>query len=95
MDGDFALKLRAAARAAWLTGLVGWVFVFVSWLAYLALSAGWFDGLISLGLYGPMTRERIVPVVFWFIGGFKMLVFCIFLGAIYLSLWSRALRRAA
>ena len=92
-NDDFTNRVSHAACAAWTVVLVGFGIVLLSWLGYLAMSAGWLDGLIESGLYGPVTREELVPIWFVFIAAFKLLVFCFALGALFLTLWARGLRK--
>ena len=92
-NDDFETRLRAAARAAWWVFVISLILTIVGWLGYLALGAGWLDGLIKLGLYGPVSHGKLVYVTLWYVGLFKIIVLCLFLGALFLTLWARLLRR--
>ena len=88
------LKVKAAAGAAWRVWLISAGFTMLTYLAYLAMNAGWLDALIGWGLYGPVTRAELVKVTFYFVGAMKLIGLCILLGAAFLSLWWRALKKA-
>lgn len=92
-DDDFVRKIEHAARAAWTVVLVGFGLVVLGWLGYLAMSAGWLDPLVNAGLYGDVPRGQMLPVWFGLIGAFKLVVLGFALGALWLTLWARRLRR--
>ncbi len=91
---DTELKVRSAARAAWKTFFVSWGLVAFTYFAYLAMNAGWLDWLIDAGVYGPVGREQLAMVTFYYIGAMKLIGLCFLLGAIFLTFWRRGLARA-
>jgi hypothetical protein len=87
------LKVRAAAGAAWRTWLISAGFTTFTYLAYLAMNAGWLDALIGWGLYGPITAAELARVTFYYVGALKLISTCFLLGAAFLSLWGRGLKK--
>ncbi len=93
MNGEFAQRVRCAAIAAWWTVLIAVLFVTVQWVAYLLVLAyrpGWI-----LTLWGPDITWPTVQII-WLcgIGVVKICIWIMALLAIWLTLWSRSLRRA-
>jgi hypothetical protein len=93
MEMTTTTKVRTAAGAAWKVWLIGAGFTMLTYLAYLAMNAGWLDWLIEAGLYGPVTREQLAMTTFYFVGAMKLLGMVFLMGAAFLSLWWRALRK--
>jgi hypothetical protein len=89
----FLLRLVAARRAAWLVLGCGIALQLIVYGGYLGVQAGWIDGLIEHGVYGEITRARLSEVTFVFIAALKLLNTAILLGAMFLTLWVRGLRR--
>ncbi len=92
MEDILGVRVRAAAKAAWLTILIGFVFLVLQWILYLVLMSS--HPALLLWFWGPGTSWSFVQSV-WFWGA---LVFKLFLGmlaliALWLTLWGRQLRR--
>jgi hypothetical protein len=90
---DAITKVKAAAGAAWKAFFLSWGMMMFTYLIYLAMCAGWLDWLLGSGLYGPITREFMLPVTFCYIGAMKLITLCFLLGAAFLSMWWRGLRK--
>jgi hypothetical protein len=88
---DESLKIRSAAVAGWWTVLVGAGFLAIQWLLYLALMSsrpGWL-----LALWGPGTTWETVRLLwFWAMAVFKLCLWVLALGALWLTFWARRLR---
>ncbi len=91
---DTEMKVRTAARAAWKTLFVSWGLVTFTYFAYLAMNAGWLDWLINSGIYGPVGREQLAMITFYYVGAMKLVSMCFLLGALFLTFWRRDLVRA-
>jgi hypothetical protein len=87
-------KVKTAAGAAWKTFFASWGLTTFTYLAYLAMNAGWLDWLINSGLYGSVTREQMLMITFCYVGVMKLIGLCVLLGALFLSMWWRGLRAA-
>jgi hypothetical protein len=83
----------AARRAAWLVLLISVALQIFTYLAYLGMEQGWLDGLIESGLYGNISRDELARLTFRFIAALKLLSIAILMGALFLTLWVRGLRR--
>ncbi|HUX02855.1 MAG: hypothetical protein WBD63_01565 [Phycisphaerae bacterium] len=87
-----AERVAAAAGAAWWTLLVGFAFVGLSGVMFLAATSCPVLGGWVARLWGVQPQTvRIIWVVS--IGVLKLGLFGWFLGSLFLSLWSRRLRR--
>jgi hypothetical protein len=84
METTTLFKVKTAAGAAWKVFFASWVPTLLAYVGYLAMSAGWLDGLISAGLYGPVTRTELTMTTFYFV-----------LGALFLTWWASGLARSA
>ncbi len=87
----FLCHLIAARRSAWRVLIVAMLFQALTYLAYLGMVQGWFDGLIQSGIYGDMSRADLLRVTFLFVAALKLMNIAICLGALFLTLWVRAL----
>jgi hypothetical protein len=92
MNDSFEKKLRAAAVAAWWVVLIGYAPLTLSWGVYLALVSvrpAWMRAM-----WGPdVTWDFMQTVSLWFLGIFKLFLWFLFLVALWLTLWTRQLRR--
>lgn len=92
MEDIFEKRVRAAAKAAWWTILVGIIFLVIQWFAYLGVMSvrpAWL-----LTLWGPDTTWPFVQVVwFWGTAVFKLFVWMVAVTALWLTLWARELRK--
>jgi hypothetical protein len=65
----------------------------LTYLAYLGMAQGWLDGLIESGLYGDISRDEAAPLMFLYVAALKLMNTAILMGALFLTLWVRGLRR--
>ena len=89
----FLHRVIAARRAAWLVFLLGTGLQIFSYFAYLGMEQGWLDGLIESGLYGDISRDELALLTFLFVAALKLMNIAILMGALFLTLWVRGLRR--
>ena len=89
----FLNRALAARRAAWLVFLIAVAFQLFTYLAYLGMEQGWLDGLIESGLYGNVSRDELARLTFHFAAALKLMSIAILMGALFLTLWVRGLRR--
>ena len=85
-------RVRAAAAAAWWTVLVAFIFLIVQWILYLTFMSSRPSWL--LWLWGPdVTWPFVRAVWFWAAVGIKAFLWILALAALWLTLWSRQLRK--
>lgn len=89
----FLLRVIAARRAAWFSLLIAVAFQLLTYLGFLAIENGSLDGLIESGLYGNTTRGEIARLALVYTAAMKLINFAILIGALFLTLWVRGLRR--
>jgi len=95
MDSDPFLKRLIAARwAAWCVLLVGVGLQLSAYGGYLALGEGGFSKLAESGLYGELAGSELSKLTLVYVALLKLMNSAIFLGALFLTLWVRGLRRA-
>jgi len=94
MNDMFEKRLQAAVAAGWWTAVIWWAFLAASWLFYLAIWYGKPDWMLVLWGHGQDEWPAVRTVFFWFLGGFKLAGLILFMMLIYLTIWSRRLRRA-
>jgi len=94
-QAQFETRLRCAARAGWMTSLVGIVWITVSWCAWMCILS--FPGLARcvVWMWGGVRLAEVKPIVWVFFGAFEMMVFACVLASIFLTIWHRCLRKAA
>lgn len=93
MDDNFDRRVRAAAAAAWWTVLVVFIFLMVQWGLYQIMMAR--RPSFLLRLWGPDVTWPFVGVVwFWGNAAVKALLYLLALGALWLTFWSRELRKS-
>jgi hypothetical protein len=92
MNDLFEKKVRAAAVAGWWVVLIGYVLLVVTWLIYLGIVTArpaW-----MLVLWGQdVTWDVMQTMSLWFLGVCKLLLWLLFLAALWLTLWARQLRK--
>jgi hypothetical protein len=91
MDDLFYKKVRAAATAGWWTLLVAVLLATVLWGAYLGISH-WYRACMT-AMCGGVSWETAKTVILWMIAVFKMVIWILFLAVVWLTIWSRKLRR--
>ncbi|MAB78327.1 MAG: hypothetical protein CMJ89_03135 [Planctomycetes bacterium] len=89
----FLDRVIAARRAAWLVFLVAVGVQIFTYLAFLGMERGWLDGLIESGLYGGITPDEATRLMFLYTVALKLMSTAILMGALFLTLWVRGLRR--
>ena len=94
MNDAFTQRVRSAAVAGWWTVVIGAIWMTIAWLFFLViLSAepGW-----MMTLWGDrMTWKEVHSLVITFMAAFKMILFVCLLVTIWLTVWSRRLKRSA
>ena len=94
MDGLFETRLRAAAAAGWWTLLVAVCFLQASWWGFLALmhfASDWVMTMVGGG--EDLTEADIMIVSLGIFGAMKVVLLVLLLANVFLTLWSRKLRR--
>ena len=92
MNGTFEDRLRASVKAGWWTLLIGTAFLVIQGIIYLiVLSARPSWPLIFLG--NGMSWGTVQTVWFWSAAAFKLFLWLFALMVIWLTLWSRQLRK--
>jgi hypothetical protein len=92
MNDAFEKKVRAAAVAAWWVVLISYVLLIFIWLAFLALASArpeWMRALWG----GDISWDSMKMMTLWLVGVFKLFLWSLVLGALWLTLWARQLRR--
>jgi glucan phosphoethanolaminetransferase (alkaline phosphatase superfamily) len=92
MEDIFEMRVRAAAKAAWLTILIGGVVLVLQWILYLVFMSSHPAWL--LWLWGPdISWPFVQSVWFWGTAVFKLFLLVLALITLWLTLWGRQLRR--
>ncbi len=94
MSEDLSKRVRAAAAAGWWTVLIGGIWLALSWLFLLVILSNEPDWMLWLWGRADMSWADVHTIVFWFFGVFKLILFVCVLLSLWLTLWSRRLRRA-
>jgi hypothetical protein len=92
MNDAFQIRVRAAAVAGWWTLLIAVVFLAATWGIFLGLMSSrppWLQSLTGPGV----SWEYIQNITYWFVGALKLCLWLMFLGVVWLTLWSRQLRK--
>jgi len=95
MSDAFEQRLAAAVGAGWRTILIAVLWMVVAWLGFLGLMHWRPAWLLTLWGGAGLTWPEVRNVVTWFFGAFKIVLWCFAIVMIFLTLWRRALRRAA
>ena len=95
MNGEFEKRLRTAVRAGWCTIIVGVMMMTVSWLGYLCLMHARPDWIRTMWGGESLTWDQMQTTVLWFFSIFKLILWTAMLGALFLTLWARNLKKAA
>ena len=92
MEDSFQRRVQAAAVAAWWVVLFAAALLIASWIAYLVIMSAQPPWLLSM--WGPdLSWTYVQNVSFWAIVVFKIFVWVMAMGALWLTLWARQLRR--
>ncbi len=94
MNESLAKRVKAAAGAGWCTLIIGAVWLTASWCAFLLFmryQPGW---VRTLWGGDAVTWEYYQRMALPFFGVFKLILFAIAMASIWLSLWTRKLRKA-
>jgi hypothetical protein len=89
----FLPRLIAARRAAWIVFMIAVGIQTLTYLIYLAMGQGWMDDMLTSGLYGNSTPDELTRLTLYYLAAFKLMSIGTFLGAMFLTLWVRGLRR--
>jgi hypothetical protein len=95
MNGPFVTRIAAAAHAAWWTLLIALIWYTLGYLFWLVILHYRPDWVMLLWGGGDLTWSEMQRMALWMFGAFKVVFAVILFAAIWLSLWSRALKRAA
>lgn len=93
MNESLANRVRSAAVAGWWTILIIGIFMMVQWffvLAILSIRPAW---LLSLWGGGDLDWPEVHTIIIYFFGAFKLILFTFVIVVIWLTLWSRRLKR--
>lgn len=94
MADNFETKVRCAAVAGWWTLLIAAAIFLFQWIMYLTCVAA--QPAWVLTLWGPgATWQEVRTVWFWFIAGYKVCLLLVAFLLVWLTLWSRQLRKRA
>jgi len=94
MDDVFEKHVRAAGVAGWWVVLIAVGFLLVQGLLYLLVMSAHPAWLLAL--WGPDATWSLVQTVwFWGLVAMKALIWPLALGAFWLTLWARQLRKRA
>ncbi|HTY61723.1 MAG TPA: hypothetical protein VMG30_05645 [Acidobacteriota bacterium] len=92
MNDAFEIRIRSAATAGWWTLLIAAGFLTLQWIAYLFLmflKPAWL-----LSLWGPgISWDTLGHDWFWLMAIFKFCLWLLALPVLWLTLWSRRLRK--
>jgi hypothetical protein len=92
MNDVFQQRVRAAAIAGWWTVLIAIGFLTLVWIQFLVLMSArpaWYQSLLGPGV----SWEYVQNVGFWVVSIFKVCIWQMAVGVVWLTLWSRQLGR--
>jgi len=95
MNGDLDKKVSAAAAAGWWTVLIGAVWGTIAWFVFLAVLGARPEWILRLWGGGELTWETVHMVMLYFMGVFKLILFVVVLGTVWLTILARKLKAAA
>jgi len=93
--GTFLERAIAARRATWLVFGIAVALQLLVYFAFLGMEKGSMDGFIESGLYGDIPRPELARITFYYAAALKLMNTAILMGALFLTLWIRGLRRIA
>lgn len=94
MDDLLAKRVRSAAIAGWWTILIAAIWMTAGWFFFLAIlycQPGW---LLKLWGGGDLDWTDVRTIVLYFFSFAKLMLFMVLMIVIWLSFWSRRLKRA-
>ena len=94
MNDTLSKRVRSAAIAGWWTVLIAAAWMTTAWFALLAIlkyQPGW---ILTLWGGGDLGWPDVQMIVLWFFAAFKLILFVVVIAVIWLSLWSKRLRRS-
>jgi hypothetical protein len=92
VNDSFEKKVRSAAVATWWVVLIGYALLTIIWIVYLVIVSARPAWLVAM--WGPdVTWEFMQTLSLWFVGAFKLFLWFLILVALWLTLWSRQLRK--
>jgi hypothetical protein len=92
MNDTFQNRLQALVKAGWWTLVIGAAFIAFQWVVYLILISSqpsWLPPLLGQGV----DWEMIQNLWLWAIAAFKLFLWILALVVIWLTLWSRLLKK--
>lgn len=93
MDDLLAKRVRAAAISCWWTVLIGAIFITAAYGGYLTLMCARPEWVVKLWGGGDLTWAGIQKIYLVAIALFKLMLFGLALIALWLSLFTRRLRK--
>ena len=100
MNETLQKRVRSAAMAGWWTILIAAVWMTVGWLAFLAImhtEPGWLLRLWGYpdtdNLHWDGEWGQVHGIILYFFAAFKLMLFAFVIVVIWLTLWSRRLKR--
>jgi len=94
MNEPFLYRLQALVKTGWWTLFIGAAFVAFQWIAYLVLMSSrpsWIPAMWGKGVDWDMIQS----VWLWGTAMFKICLWALALALIWLTLWSRQLKKQA
>jgi len=95
MEDGLVKRLQSATRAAWWTVLIGAAWMLIAWGVWMVILQSRPDWLLTLWGGGILDWKRVHLLMLLFMGVFKIILFLGVMAAIWLTLWTRQLKRAA
>lgn len=93
MHDEFERRVRAAAMAGWSVVFVGFTLLIASWIAFqfvVRTHPTW-----MMTMWGPGADWPLVQTVwFWGLALFKIIVWLMAMGALWLTLWAKELKKS-
>ncbi|MCE5277921.1 MAG: hypothetical protein ABFD92_00720 [Planctomycetaceae bacterium] len=86
-------RVKAAAGAAWWTLLIMVILLTLSWLGVLFITSHRPEWASQLWGGGKIDWDQVHVMYLWFFGAMKMILWIVFILAVWLSIWGCKLRR--
>ena len=96
MNETLQKRVRSAAVAGWWTILIAAVWMTVGWVAFLVIlntEPGWMLRLWGYPDTSSLRWQQVRTIVLQFFAVFKLMLFAFVIVVIWLTLWSRRLKR--